>query len=233
MTSDTPPCDASPVLLLTRPEPASRRFAAEAAHLGLETIIAPILRIVPVGHDGKLLAQARGLVFTSAHAVPAAGPGRCRPAICVGPATAEAARAAGYDVTEGPGDALRMMPLLDGLDEGWLHPHGAHVAKRLPVPGMVVYDQLPQPLGAAAHDALAGAGPVILPLFSPRSARLLSDRLDGARAALWLVPISPAAADQWQRPYARMIVADQPDATGILRGIEALLGRRESPEQSV
>ena len=57
--------------------------------------------------------------------------------------------------------------------------------------------------------------------------------LDGARAALWLVPISPAAADQWQRPYARMIVADQPDATGILRGIEAFLGRRESPEQSV
>ncbi len=227
------PPDTLPLLLLTRPEPASRRFAAQAAHLGLPVIVAPVLRIVAVAHDVGRLQAARGLVFTSAHAVPAAGPGRCRPAICVGPATAEAARAAGYDVTEGPGDALRMMPLLDGLDEGWLHPHGAHVAKRLPVPGMVVYDQLPQPLGVAAHDALAGAGPVILPLFSPRSARLLSDRLDGARAALWLVPISPAAADQWQRPYARMIVADQPDATGILRGIEAFLGRRESPEQSV
>ena len=227
------PPDTLPLLLLTRPEPASRRFAAQAAHLGLPVIVAPVLRIVAVAHDVGRLQAARGLVFTSAHAVPAAGPGRCRPAICVGPATAEAARAAGYDVTEGPGDALRMMPLLDELDEGWLHPHGAHVGKRLPVPGMVVYDQLPQPLGAAAHDALAGAGPVILPLFSPRSARLLSDRLDGARAALWLVPISPAAADQWQRPYARMIVADQPDATGILRGIEALLGRRESPEQSV
>ena len=122
MTSDVPPSDASPVLLLTRPEPASRRFAAEAAHLGLETIIAPILRIVPVTHDGKLLAQARGLV-------------QGRPAICVGPAPAQVARAAGFEVTEGPGDALRMMPLLAGLGEGWLHPHGAHVAKQLAGPG--------------------------------------------------------------------------------------------------
>lgn len=233
MTSDTPPCDASPVLLLTRPEPASRRFAAEAAHLGLETIIAPILRIAPVGHDGKLLAQARGLVFTSAHAVPAAGPGRGRPAICVGPATAGAARAAGFEVTEGPGDALRMLPLLAGLDEGWLHPHGAHVAKRLPVPGMVVYDQLPQPLTEPALKALAGRAPVILPLFSPRSARLLSLRAAEARAPLWLVPISPAAEAEWRAAQARLAVAPTPDAAGILRAIATLLDRAGSSQHSM
>ena len=229
------PFDTLPVLLLTRPEPASRRFAAEAAHLGLKTVIAPILRIAPVGHDAARLAQARGLVFTSAHAVPAAGPGRGRPAICVGPATAQAAREAGFQVTEGPGDAARMMPLLDGLGDGWLHPHGAHVAKRLPVPGMVVYDQVPQPLGDPARQLLAGTGaaavivPVIVPLFSPRSARLLSAQLSAlgeqARAPLWLVPISPAAALAWQAAQARMVVADEPDAGGVLRGIETLLDR--------
>lgn len=224
-----PPATSSvpaPVLLLTRPEPASRRFAAQAAHLGLDTVIAPVLRIVPVDHDAARLAQARGLVFTSAHAVPAAGPGRGRPAICVGPATARAAQAAGFQVTEGPGDAARMLPLLEGLEAGWLHPHGAHVAKRLPVPGMVVYDQIPQPLDAAAQALLAGRAPVIVPLFSPRSARVLSAQAEGARAPLWLVAISAAAAAGWQAPQARVQLADSPDATGILRGIAAMLNRQ-------
>ena len=231
------PPDALPVLLLTRPEPASRRFAAEAAPLGLPVVIAPVLRIAPVAHDAARLAQARGLVFTSAHAVPAAvaagAAGQGRPAICVGPATAEAARAAGFDVTEGPGDALRMLPLLAELGEGWLHPHGAHVAKRLPVPGMVVYDQLPQPLTEAALKALAGRGPVILPLFSPRSARLLSAEAGQARAPLWLVPISPAAGAEWRAAQARLAVAPTPDAAGILRAIATLLDCAGSSQHSM
>ncbi|RCW85819.1 uroporphyrinogen-III synthase [Paracoccus lutimaris] len=233
MPSDTSSSDAAPVLLLTRPEPASRRFAAEAAHLGLETVIAPVLRIVPVAHDTARLAQAQGLVFTSVHAVPWAGPGQGRPAICVGPATAEAARAAGFNVTEGPGDAARMMPLLAGLGEDWLHPHGAHVARQLPVPGMVVYDQMPQPLTDAAHRVLAGSAPVILPLFSPRSAGLLSAQLGQAHAALWLVAISAAAAARWQGRQDRLAVAAIPDAMGVLRAIGTLLKSRDLPEQSM
>lgn len=237
--SAVPPPDPAPVLLLTRPEPASRRFAAEAAHLGLETTVSPVLRIAPVAHDGARLARARGLVFTSVHAVQAAGAGpewgRGRPAICVGPATAGAARAAGFQVTEGPGDAARMLPLLAGLGEGWLHPHGAHVARRLPVPGMVVYDQLPLALSADARQLLAGRAPVIVPLFSPRSARLLSAEAEKAQAEtmqagavpapLWLVPISPAAGAEWHAAQALRVVAAEPDATGILHAIEKLLVR--------
>ncbi|MDF3855397.1 uroporphyrinogen-III synthase [Paracoccus sp. P2] len=222
------PPNPAPILLLTRPEPASRRFAAEVAPLGLEVLISPVLRIRPVVHDAARLAAAQGLVFTSVNAVPAAGAGRGRPAICVGPATAEAAQAAGFDVTEGPGDAARMLPMLDGLGEGWLHPHGAHVAKVLPVPGMVVYDQLPEPLNAVALAALAGRAPVILPLFSPRSARLLSGQAAGARAPLWLAPISPAARDAWQGPAARCVPAPTPDAEGVLRAIQRLLAAEQS-----
>ncbi|MBT0778979.1 uroporphyrinogen-III synthase [Paracoccus sp. pheM1] len=222
------PPNPAPILLLTRPEPASRRFAAGLAHLGLEVLISPVLRIRPVAHDAARLAAARGLVFTSVNAVPAAGAGRGRPAICVGPATAEAARAAGFDVTEGPGDAARMLPLIKGLGQGWLHPHGAHVAKELPVPDMVVYDQLPEPLNAAALAALAGARPVILPLFSPRSARLLSGRAAGARAPLWLAPISAAAQQAWQGPAARSVPAPTPDAEGVLCAVERLLATEQS-----
>lgn len=222
------PATLAPTLLLTRPEPGARRFAAEAAHLGLASVISPVLRIEAVAHDAARLAEARGLVFTSVHAVPAAGPGAGRPAICVGPATAQAARAAGFAVTEGPGDAARMLPLLRGLGAGWLHPHGAHVAKVLPVPGMVVYDQLPQDLNAQARALLDGAGPVILPLFSPRSARVLAAQAGGARAALWLAPISDAAARAWDGAAARVAVAGEPDAGGVLAAIETLL----APEQS-
>lgn len=231
--SHTASAGPRPRLLLTRPEPAARRFAAQAAGLGLEAVISPVLRIVPVAHDAARLAAAAGLVLTSVHALPAAGVGRGRPAICVGPATAEAARAAGFAVTEGPGDAARMLPLLQGLGPGWLHPHGAHVARVLPVPGMVVYDQCPQDLTPAARVLLEGAAPVILPLFSPRSAHVLAGQVGAARPPLWLAPISAAAAEAWHGPAARLAVAATPDAPGVLAAIESLLAAEQSPQGRV
>ena len=71
-----------PVLLLTRPPQDSRRFAAMLPDW--PAVISPILRIVAVDHDAAALRDAPGLVCTSAHAVPAAGPGRGRLALCVG-----------------------------------------------------------------------------------------------------------------------------------------------------
>ena len=214
-----------PVVLITRPEPASRRFARQIADLGLATVIAPLMRIVPVAHDEAAVAAATGLVITSENAMPFAGEGRGRRAICVGPRTAELAREAGFDVTQGPGDAARMMPLLDDLGPGWLHPHGAHVAARLPVPGMVVYEQEALPLPPDGAALLRGEGPVILPLFSPRSAALAGSAAAGAAAPLWLVPISAAAAAAWSGPPpARTAVAGTPDADGIAQAIRGLLG---------
>ncbi|WP_223252363.1 hypothetical protein [Paracoccus mutanolyticus] len=146
----------------------------------------------------------------------------------MGPATACAARAAGFDVTEGPGDAAGMMPMLEGLGPGWLHPHGAHVARELPVPGMVVYDQRAQAPTPQALKLLAGAGPVILPLFSPRTARLAAAMARDARAPLWVAPISAAAAAAFDAPSARQALAPTPDGAGI----RAALARLLAPEQS-
>lgn len=217
-----------PLLLLTRPLPLSLRFRDESAHFGLETVIAPIMEIVPVAHDAAIIAAAKGLIFTSVNGVAQAGPGRGRPAICVGPATGDAARAAGYAVTVGPGDADRMMPMLDGLGADWVHPHGAHVARKLPVTGVQVYDQVTKPLSNEGRAILAGQRAVLLPLFSPRSAQILSDEAQAARAPLWLVPISQAAADRWQAPMLRSFVAPTPDGAGILAGMGTLLGQAHS-----
>ncbi len=162
----------APLCLLTRSLAQSQAFAAELP--SVECLIAPILRIEALAFDAARVAAAPGLIFTSANAVPFAGAARGRPALVVGPQTALAARAAGFVVQEGPGDALGMLPLLAGR-EGWLHLHGRHRARALPVEGIAVYDQIAQPLSAAAQAALAGARRLILPLFSPRSAALLSD----------------------------------------------------------
>lgn len=222
-----------PTVLLTRPEDSSRRFAAGLADLGLPIVISPILEIVPLAHDAAAVAAARGLVFTSAHAVPAAGEGGGRRAICVGPATGEAARRAGFDVIEGPGDAAGMMPLLDALGPGWLHLRGAHVAQVLPVPAVVVYDQRARPLSAEAGELLGGAAPVILPLFSPRSAGLVLSATRNARAPLWLAAISPAARAAWVGPAAREATATTPDAPGVRRAVATLVGTEYSRRRRV
>lgn len=226
--------EPAPVVLITRPEAAARRFAAQIEALDLRHVIAPLLRIVGVPHDAAAVQDAKGLVFTSENGVRFAGPGRGRPAWCVGPRTAEQARKAGYDVREGPGDAARLIPLIGDLGPGWLHPHGAHVAARLPVPGMVVYDQLPLPPSPEALALLQGAAPVILPLFSPRSARLAAEAARASPGApLRIVPISAAAEAAWRAAWpegpVRCAVADQPDAEGILRAIRAVTDTEREP----
>lgn len=218
----------APVLLLTRPEAASRRFAEDCGGLGARIIIAPLQRIVPVPHDSAALASAEALVFTSPVAVPAAGPGRGRLAICVGPGTAMAAEAAGFKVQiSATGEAGGMLPLIEAHDGALLHPHGRHLARELPVQGMIVYDQQAMPLDDDARRCLAGTAPVILPLFSPRSARLAAEAVVGARAPLWPVAISAAAAACWQavRPEPAQIAA-LPDADAMLAAITAAVAEQ-------
>lgn len=220
------PTGPSPTLLLTRPEPDSRRFAALLPEL--RAVISPILRIVAVEHDAARLAQAQGLVFTSGHAVASAGPGRGRLAICVGSRTGEIAQAAGFRVQSGNGFAESLLPLIAAAPVPLVHPHGRHLAKRLPVPGMVVYDQQALPLNRDARALLGGEGPVILPLFSPRSARLLAAECREAHAPLWVVAISPAAMAGFHAPAARSGVAASPDIQAMAQAARGLLPAEQS-----
>lgn len=220
------PRRATPTLLLTRPAPDSARFAALLPEFG--AVISPILRIVPAPHDAARLARAEGLVFTSGHAVAVAGPGRDRPAFCVGPRTAALARAAGFSVIEGPGDADGLAAVLTASGLTLLHPHGRHLARELPVEGMVVYDQVSQPLNAEAAALLAGQGPVILPLFSPRSAALLADAAGGAAAPLWLAAISRKVLEAWPGPSDRQALAAAPDGRALAAAIRHLVGAEQS-----
>ena len=78
-----------------------------------------------------------------------------------------------------------------------------------------------------------GAATVILPLFSPRSARLAAAAVEGASAPLQPVAISPAAGAAWAgaRPEPARI-ALRPDAAAILDAVRAAAAAAAKKEHS-
>lgn len=192
--------DARPILLLTRPRAQSERFAAGLAGplAALPRVIAPLIEIVPqpLALDPTPYAT---LIFTSENGVAAfvAASGlRERPAWCVGPRTAAAAADEGFAVqaaTAAGGTAEALIGCLRAARPATplLHLRGAHavtdLAGRLTAQGLdcdeaVIYAQEELPPSEGALAVLAGSAPVVLPLFSPRSARLAAAAAGQARA---------------------------------------------------
>lgn len=177
-----------PSILLTRPLDASRTLRTElAARLGPDCTIvtSPLLSVMPTG-SGLPDRVAGTLIFTSAHAVTffaEASAQRDVRCYTVGPATAEAARAAGFDPIsgEGTGRALADRIIADRPPTPCLYLRGDHVAldiadalntAGLATQSHVIYRQIPEALTPEARQVLAGRQEVIVPLYSPRSAEL-------------------------------------------------------------
>lgn len=227
------------VLLVTRPAVQAAEFAEAAARrlgAGLCIELSPIIEIVPV--EAALdLAGLSGLIFTSVHGVrrfTALSDRRDIPTHCVGPRVAALARDSGFAVAQTAANAGALVQMLGALPpEGkLLHLRGAHtrldLAEALGAAGWrcddaVVYDQVPRPLTASARAVLRGRAPVIVPLFSPRSAALLGAESRDATAPLLLAAISNAALGAWAGPTpARVEIAATPDREGMLAALEAL-----------
>lgn len=229
-----------PTVLLTRPAEASERFAAQMrARFGdVPVVVSPLMApaflapALPDAWDGVILTSetgARALARLTA---------RRGPAICVGPRTAAAAAALGWQAEAVGGDAEGLVAALAarGLAGRWLHARGREaagdLAARLNAAGAevaeaVVYAQVAQPLSAEARAVLSAAAPVVVAVFSPRSARLLAAEAGPApRAPLAAVAISPAAAAPVQAlARAGLEVAPTPDAAGMLEALGRVLGK--------
>ena len=221
----------APVLLLTRPERDARRFEARVRALrpgDWRAVVSPLLEIVPLAEPQ---APEGVPVFTSAHAVPFAGPGRGRPAWCVGPRTATAARAAGWAPREGGGDAEALLAaILAAPPEPVVHLRGVHargaLAERLRAAGReaeerIVYDQRALALTEEARSALAGPAPVVAPAFSPRSAALLLAAVGNPSAPFRVIAVSAAAAEPLRRWSP--LVAARPDGEAMAEATATLL----------
>ncbi|MBN9886155.1 uroporphyrinogen-III synthase [Salipiger abyssi] len=235
-----------PILLLTRPEPASRRFLAEIEAQGITgfgTVISPLIGIETTGPLPEM-AGIRGAIFTSANGVRAyralGGPvlPRC---YTVGETTARAAAEAGFAPKSAGGNAGDLVAMIaaEAPEGPLLHLRGTHsrgqVAERLCQTGVatreaVIYDQPAQELSAEAKAALDGETPVILPLFSARSAAQFAKAPPG-RAPLIVAAMSGDVSAALEALYVtRLEIPARPDAAhmravviGLLRDSGALV----------
>ena len=232
--------DAAVPVLLTRPESEAQHFAeALIRRFGAKVrpVIAPLMAVeflTPVLPRGPFAA----VVFTSSAGVEGAmrlTADLPRLAWCVGAKTAARAEAAGFHARSADGDAEALIAaiLADPPRGRLLHLRGeatqGAVAERLTAAGTateaaVVYRQTPQPLPPQARGLLRLEGPVIVPLFSPRSAALFADAAGDARADLHLVAMSAAVAVAARDlPPASLTLAARPDAGAMLDAIAAAL----------
>lgn len=237
-----------PPVLLTRPAGQGARFAdLLRARLGpsVRVVSSPVLAPMLLSPDLPP-GPFEAIVFTSETAVAAfhrLNPDGLGQAWCVGRATAAAAQAAGYAARSADGDAGALAQAIRaaGLRGPVLHPQGRETAfdmagalasAGIETIDLIVYAQEPQPLTPEAAALLLGKGPVIVPLFSPRSATLLAGdpAVSGRHAPLWIAAMSPAVAvaSKALRP-ARTATARHPDADAMLTAIEDLVWPTAEP----
>lgn len=233
-----------PTILLTRPLPQSQRFAAQlrARWPDVEVVISPLMApqylqpdLPPDDFAALVLTSETGA--EAARRISAAGARLPMQAICVGDRTALAAKAAGFQTRSAQGDADALIAhILTACPTGpLLVLHGAdtagNIANRLILAGIetvsrVTYVQTQQPLSATATDVLLRPSPVIVPLFSPRSARIFhAERPKGsAIAPLWVAALSRAVAEAAVELHpSRLSTAVQPDADAMLNVVAALV----------
>lgn len=172
-------------VLLTRPESAARAFGRQVtARLpGARLVISPLMEIVRIGAE-PMLPPGSDAIFTSTNGVAMAGDGHGRRAWCVGARTTEAARHAGYDARKAGDTASELIAALvaNGPSRPLLHFRGRHqrgdIVQTLRAAGFdaaetVVYDQIARAPDTHFREALA-MRPLLVPLFSPRSAALFA-----------------------------------------------------------
>lgn len=226
-----------PTILLTRPADGSDRFARDLrARLGdVPVVISPVLAIRPTDavidlHDDPvpIFTSVNGVAgFVAQHG---AGCGLC---YTVGRTTAEAARKAGFAPVSADGAVGDLVALIaqDRPRQRLLHLRGVHAAGDLVgdlrkiglnADSVAVYDQGSVPLTDTALALLDRENPVVLPLFSPRSAAEVARQHRGG-APLFVAAMSDAVAQAVRDLSCAVLrVANRPDAGAMLETTEGL-----------
>lgn len=227
----------TPTLLLTRPRGQNQPIVdlvRDRWSGPLSFVRSPLMEI---RFETVTVPPNEQVILTSANGVTAAqtlGLADGRVAWCVGAKTAALAKAAGFAAVEGPGDAEGLIAhIISAQPEGRLaHIRGAHargdVSARLLDSGLecadvVAYQQTPMNLSTEARGVLDGENPVILPLFSPRTATILASQ-GPFTAPLWVIAMSRAVSDALDvAPVTDLRVAEHPDAPSMADAIIAAL----------
>ncbi len=227
-------------LLLTRPEGMNAKVLASLDPIspGIQVIQSALMEICATGITADL-SNAAGVIFTSRNGVHFGGPSQRLPTFCVGPATADAARAKAWPVEHVAqnADALVQKLITSRPKPPILHIAGSarrgEIAARLTSAGIetqavAVYDQRLNSLSDAAKTAILRESPVIVPLYSPRTARQFCTEAKSARA-LHLVCLSDAVREEVKAIGVLSVsVASQPNGRSMLQALQNVLRRVET-----
>ena len=232
-------------VILTRPAEQGARFASlltDTVGDAIRLIHSPVLAPRFLSPDMPMRPFS-ALIFTSQTAVNAVVRMTMpdvplpRRAFCVGNQTCMAARMAGFDAVSGQGDARHLVDhiLTSGVLGPLLHLRGQHTRGNVSVAlnsagiethDAIIYTQDALPLNADARAALLAATPVVLPIFSPRTAEVLMGALAllPVTAPLFTVSLSQAVSDAWSRlPRRADYLADVPDVTAMVAAVQRAL----------
>lgn len=229
-------------VLITRAEPDASEFAAACRLRGVDPVLSPVMRI-EIEKTEPDLSDVGALAFTSANGVrafAANSPQRSLPVFAVGPVTAAAATAAGFQhVSVAGGDVHALTDHIAAesalLDKAILHIAGADRAgdlvamlgeRAVAARRQTLYRaKATDMLSTKAVAALKGEPGLWVTLFSPRTATLflalakkagLTAQLAQARALCLSAAVAQAAsAVSW----GETVVASDLTAQGMLETI--------------
>ena len=191
---------------VTRAMPGGETTADQVRALGFDAVVAPLLRVRPVGHGPIDLTGVGAIAFTSVNGVEAfaARSGERGPRVfAVGDTTAAAARSAGFaDVVSSKGGVAALARAIAAraheIDGAVLHPAAAELAGELsnagvPVRRVTVYETVATPRDTAIERLIPDLYAALV--HSAKAARLLAEILKRTPApALRLLCLSPAVA---------------------------------------
>lgn len=229
------------ILLMTRPLKDAQTFVARlAADLAdVQVIYSPLMEIVQTA-PFPTLNGVDGVIFSSANGVAAAPKGAGLPAYCIGQRTTDRARQQGYDARLMGQDAAHLVAAMTSkaAAQRLVHICGTHrrgqIAERLQHVGIhvdvaQVYDQRMLCLSKQALAALSGEVPVILPLFSPRTAAHFVAQGPKVCAATAFALSNAVAHSIPANVFDAVVVVPEPTGDAMVQGIEKwLYGNRLS-----
>ena len=223
---------ALPTLLLTRPQASAEAFVASLdpdALASVEVLIAPLMRIVSMDAAPDLEKMA-GVIFTSANGVHHGPDGEGRPAFCVGAQTTQHAIDRGWDAQMSGSCAKELIATLPTMRPAapLVHLGGEHtigdIAQILTAGGIrtdhiALYSQQLLRLTVQALQALKG--PVILPVFSPRTAKQLVAEATGNLEFAHIIALSDSVAAHFAgEKLSQCLILPSPQAIYMRKAVE-------------
>lgn len=188
-------------LLVLRPEPGAGKTAAKARDLNLEPVVQPLFEVRPLdwsvaapkSYDCIFITSSNALKYNAENLVSL----RDLPVLCVGEATADAARASGFaNVRAGDSDAPALAELAAHLGYRkilWLAGQPSADLRHPDLIFDVKYTYQTPELTWDDAQMQALQRPSVALLHSPRAARRFAD-LVGHKAQIDIVAISEKAA---------------------------------------